>query len=280
MSEAAAWAFVVPVKGGTYAKSRLRAALGPAGATLAGAFARDTVCAIRSGMPESPVLVVTADESVAEWAVEAGCVLVADPGQGLDAAVAHGVAKAREHRPDVSVVLGDHPALRPEEVTAAAGAAAAYPASFVPDGDGSGTAGLFLRAGSRVWTAFGSDSARRHESAGYARLDLDLPGLREDVDDAAGLERARRLGAGVHTRAVLDGSVVPVQASIHTVTPDGGGTALLDDGTEVTFAAERIVESGLLHVRTGQRVSVELSSDGSEAARVWIVGIGPGEVIR
>jgi 2-phospho-L-lactate guanylyltransferase len=71
-----------------------------------------------------------------------------------------------------------------------------------------------------------------------------------------------------------------VQASIHSVSPDGGGTALLDDGTQIAFTAERLAESGLLHVRPGQRVSVELDERGSTATRVWIVGIGPGEVIR
>lgn len=71
-----------------------------------------------------------------------------------------------------------------------------------------------------------------------------------------------------------------MQASIHTVTPDGSGTALLDDGREIAFADEQIAQSGLRQVRVGQRVSVELDDDGVRASRVWIVGIGPGEMIR
>jgi 2-phospho-L-lactate guanylyltransferase len=70
-----------------------------------------------------------------------------------------------------------------------------------------------------------------------------------------------------------------VQASIHT-TDDTGGTALLDDGREVTWDLASVARSGLRHLRTGQRVSVELSEDETRATRVWIVGIGDGEVIR
>lgn len=70
-----------------------------------------------------------------------------------------------------------------------------------------------------------------------------------------------------------------MQASIHT-TDDTGGTALLDDGREVTWDLASVARSGLRHLRTGQRVSVELSEDETRATRVWIVGIGDGEVIR
>ncbi|KRE41947.1 hypothetical protein [Knoellia sp. Soil729] len=69
-----------------------------------------------------------------------------------------------------------------------------------------------------------------------------------------------------------------MQASVHTFSPDGSGSALLDDGQEVSWPGEVFAHSALRHVRIGQRVSVEL--DGETVTRLWIVGIGEGEVIR
>ncbi|CAN7499140.1 hypothetical protein [Knoellia sp. LjRoot47] len=69
-----------------------------------------------------------------------------------------------------------------------------------------------------------------------------------------------------------------MQASIHTFAEDGSGSALLDDGQVVTWPGEVFADSALRHVRPGQRVSVEV--EGAEVTRLWIVGIGEGEVIR
>lgn len=70
-----------------------------------------------------------------------------------------------------------------------------------------------------------------------------------------------------------------MQASIHT-TSDAGGTALLNDGVEITWDLASVAGSGLIHLRVGQRVSVELDGSGRHATRVWIVGIGDGETIN
>ena len=69
-----------------------------------------------------------------------------------------------------------------------------------------------------------------------------------------------------------------MQASIHTFSEDGSGSALLDDGRVVSWPGEVFAHSALRHVRVGQRVSVDL--DGPAVTRLWIVGIGEGEVIR
>jgi 2-phospho-L-lactate/phosphoenolpyruvate guanylyltransferase len=275
------WAVVVPVKGGPLAKSRLdlpRAAR----AALADAFARDTVAALVAGMPGAPVLVVSADPDVAAWVREAGHRLVADPGAGLDAAVAAGVDAAGASGADrVAVVLADHPALRPDEVRAAVAAASEHPASVLADADDDGTALRTLPTRGPARTAFGHGSAAAHERLGHVRLDLDLPGLRVDVDDAASLAAAVALGLGPHSRAALAHASLPgVQASIHRIEPDGSGSALLDDGLEVLVPAGAAVSSGLRHLRVGQRVSVELDDAGRVATRVWVVGIGPGEDVR
>jgi 2-phospho-L-lactate/phosphoenolpyruvate guanylyltransferase len=277
------WAVVVPVKGGPLAKSRLHLPR-EARAALADAFARDTVDALAAGMPGARVLVVTSDAAVAGWVLAAGHAVVADPGSGLDAAVAAGVAAALEVGASrVAVVLGDHPALRAEEVRAAVAAAGEHPASVLADADDGGTALLTLPAAGAgsVRTAFGAGSAAAHERLGHVRLELDLPGLRVDVDDAASLAAAVRLGLGPHSREALAHASLPgVQATIHRIEPDGSGSALLDDGLEVVVPPGAAVAGGLRHLRVGQRVSVELDEAGRVATRVWVVGIGPGEDIR
>lgn len=70
-----------------------------------------------------------------------------------------------------------------------------------------------------------------------------------------------------------------MQASVHTVAEDGSGTALLDDGREVRFAAAVFERSGLRHLRPGQRVSIVLGGEPGVISRLWIVGIGDGERI-
>jgi 2-phospho-L-lactate guanylyltransferase len=275
------WALVVPIKGGPLAKSRLHLPRASR-AALADAFARDTVAALAAGMPGAPVLVVTSDPAVAAWVAAAGHAVVTDPGAGLDAAVAAGLDAARDRgAARVAVVLGDHPALRPAEVAAALAAAGGHPASVLADADGTGTALLTLTTARPARTAFGPGSAAAHERLGHHRLDLDLPGLRVDVDDAASLAAATRIGLGPHSAAALAHASLPgVQATIHRIEPDGSGSALLDDGVEVSVPVGAAAASGLRHLRVGQRVSVELDDTGLAATRVWVVGIGPGEDIH
>lgn len=280
------WAAVVPVKGGPLAKSRLAMPRADR-LRLADAFARDTVAALQAATPGMPVLVVSSDPAVSRWVATDGARLVADPGLGLDAAVAAGcrVAASLGAR-RIAVVLGDHPALTPREVSAALEATTRHPACVVPDADGDGTAMLTVTVpagGSTVdvRTAFGPGSALAHEQLGHTRLELDLPGLRVDVDDAESLAAAANLGMGPHSALALARATVPgVQATIHRIADDGSGSALLDDGVEVQLPRDAAAVSGLRHLRIGQRVSIELDATGVAATRVWIVGIGPGEDVR
>ncbi len=275
------WFVVVPVKGGGDAKSRLGLPSGAVRAAVATALARDTVAAALAGMPPGRVLVVTADRLTAAWALADGAITVTDPGAGLDGAAEAGTAAARERGGDaVAVLLGDHPCLRPDDLRAALTAAAAHPRAFVPDADGSGTALLTTRGGLPLAPRFGPGSAGRHAESGAVRLDLDLPRLRHDVDDVASLDAAVRIGVGAFTRSAMTGSLRSVQASIHTVESNGGGSALLDDGRAVDFGPEALVGSGLRMLRIGQRVSIELDEPARRATRVWIVGIGDTEMIR
>ncbi|MBM6400481.1 2-phospho-L-lactate guanylyltransferase [Phycicoccus sonneratiae] len=281
-------ALVVPVKGGPLAKSRLDLPEGTRRA-FAEAFARDTLAAAATALPDAVVLVVTSDRGVRLGVTADGFRVVDDPGEGLDPAVAAGFAAAVAlGAGTVGVLLADHPALRPEELLTALAAARGRGPVVVPDADGTGTALLVLplvdpagRPCTVPPTRFGPGSAAAHEGLGWERVEVDAPGLRGDVDDAASFAEAIAAGVGPHTRAALARATLPgVQATIHRIPGDEGGSALLDDGREVAVPLAALVDSGLLHLRVGQRVSLELDDAEAAATRVWIVGIGPGETIR
>ena len=183
------------------------------------------------------------------------------------------------------MLLGDLPALLPEDLVAALSAAAAFERAVVPDADGTGTVLLTARRGA-LEPAFGPGSAERHVRAGHERLDLDLPRLRTDVDDDLSLTRARALGLGPATSACLaalahsPATLPDMQASVHTFDEQSGsGTALLDDGREIGFSSEVFARSSLRHLRAGQRVSIELGEGGADIERLWIVGIGDDQRI-
>jgi 2-phospho-L-lactate guanylyltransferase len=287
------WHLVVPVKGGAAAKSRLHPPAGVGREALALALATDCLTACCSGMPPGRVLVVTSDQRVAQLAADVGARVVGDPGQGLNAAVVAG----RDHVladglhadaagavvPAVAVLLGDLPALRPGDLTAALGAAAAYPMAVVPDASGTGTVLLTALEGALLVPSFGARSAGRHEASGHHRLDLDLPRLRTDVDDDLALRSALELGVGAATLRALGmapTTLPPMQANVHTFDDESGsGSVLLDDGREVAFTGAVFEASALRHVRPGQRLSIHLADAGQSVAKLWIVGIGDDQRI-
>ena len=206
------WVVVLPVKHARHGKRRLSGA--PLGATaaarsgLARAIAVDALTAARACRLVRRLVVVTGDPVIAALAGEAGDDVLGGDDQGLDAAVESGLARAREGWPELgcAVLLADVPALRPEQLEGALRAASAHPRSFVPDLDGHGTVLLAARPGVPARPAFGAGSAARHERLGAVRLDLDLPGLRRDVDTLADLRGAVALGVGPATRAALAGT--------------------------------------------------------------------------
>lgn len=197
------WTLVLPLKGGTAAKSRLG---GPPG--LATALALDTVEAALGCRPVRRVLVVTADDATALDAAALGADVVTErtPGSGLPAAIRDGLAAA-DPAGRTAVLLGDLPALRPADLAAGLAACAEAllraPSALVPDADGTGSVLLAARRPGDLSPAFGPGSAARHEAGGAVRLDLDLPRLRRDVDTADDLRAARALGVGHRTAAVL-----------------------------------------------------------------------------
>lgn len=71
-----------------------------------------------------------------------------------------------------------------------------------------------------------------------------------------------------------------MQGTVHTyVHQTGSGSVLMDNGRELSFSRDAFAASGLRHLRTGQRVSLDVGSDGA-VSRLWIVGIGTGQIIH
>jgi cold shock CspA family protein len=69
-----------------------------------------------------------------------------------------------------------------------------------------------------------------------------------------------------------------MQASVHSFDPQtGDGSVLLDDGRRVPFDGEVFARSGLRLLRSGQRVTVELSdanADDASAGRPVVRRLG------
>ncbi|QTE31351.1 2-phospho-L-lactate guanylyltransferase [Pengzhenrongella sicca] len=208
------WALVVPLKLATDAKSRLAGHLSPGRRLeLALAMLGDTIEAAAAATGVDHLVVVTADAAMAAAATAAAGGLATDlvdepDPPGLNAAVRAGIRAARAGRPAhaVGVLLGDLPALRPAELSAALALAARHRLALVPDAGGTGTTLLTALAGVAVAPAFGPGSARRHAAGGHVVVAVPArSGLVRDVDVPADIAAVLALGVGHRTARVLRG---------------------------------------------------------------------------
>lgn len=192
---------VIPVRDAASAKSRLAAAGGAEAdarrASLAAAIALDTVMAARAAGEVGELIVVgSLPEPVA------GVRVIDDPGYGLLVAIGAGLAAA-DPAMSTAVLLGDLPALQPQDLDAALVAASEHHWAFVADAEGDGTTLVVASAGLPHSLRFGADSAEQHRDAGYVELDVrEHSGLRRDVDT---LEQLAVLGLLAEAGAVLMG---------------------------------------------------------------------------
>jgi 2-phospho-L-lactate guanylyltransferase len=195
------WTIIVPLKALPAAKSRLAAASPDPQqhANLVEAIRADTLETARA---VGRVLIVVDAPAGAQPAADE--LVLVQIGDGLNQAVREAGALAARRWPDdgVAALVGDLPALRPDELRAALTLAGATAHAFVPDSAGTGTTLLTAGPGADLDPAFGPGSAERH--AGFAARLPAGPGLRLDVDTAADLEQARVLGVGPATRAALN----------------------------------------------------------------------------
>ncbi len=193
------WTVVIPVKPAAHGKSRLTVP-GVGREQLARAIALDTIAAASAA---AQVIVVTDDPQTAAAARALGATVCPDPGDGLDAAVAAGASAAGTQTPRAAL-LGDLPALQPDDLTAALHEAASHPRAVVPDADGTGTTLVTAAPGVGWASAFGDGSYARHLALGCAPLTVpDGSSLRRDVDTAEQLAAASALGLGPRTAGLL-----------------------------------------------------------------------------
>ena len=200
------WIVVIPVKGTADAKSRFGDELADrAGVALA--IALDTVSAALLASTVVGVIVVAGAAVAAAFDELDALVVVEHEPAGLAAAIASGIELASELGAPgrgTAVLLGDLPALAPEELDAALALAAAHERAMVADADGTGTVLVTAADGATHATAFGAGSAAAHTAAGYVPLELPASsGLRNDVDTLDQLT-ALRGGMGERTERALD----------------------------------------------------------------------------
>ncbi|CAL9294105.1 2-phospho-L-lactate guanylyltransferase [Streptomyces sp. SudanB182_2057] len=214
------WTLVIPLKPLARAKSRLADTAGDGVRPgLALAFAQDTVGAALACAEVPDVAVVTDDELAGRELAALGARIVPDvPGGGLNAALAHGAAVVRRHRPGAAVAAlnADLPALRPAELSRVLAAAAEFPRAFLPDAAGVGTTLLAATRGRELRPAFGVDSRARHRASGAVELaPAGVDSVRQDVDTGADLRAALALGVGRFTAAVAAGLLIPGSGDPH-----------------------------------------------------------------
>ncbi|WTO34905.1 2-phospho-L-lactate guanylyltransferase [Streptomyces achromogenes] len=214
------WTLVIPLKPLARAKSRLADTAGDGVRPgLALAFAQDTVVAALACAEVPDVAVVTDDELAGRELAALGARIVPDvPGGGLNAALAHGAAAVRRHRPGAAVAAlnADLPALRPAELSRVLAAAAEFPRAFLPDAAEVGTTLLAAVGGQELRPAFGADSRARHRVSGAAELaPAGVDSVRQDVDTGADLRAALALGVGRFTAAVAAGLLIPGSGDAH-----------------------------------------------------------------
>jgi 2-phospho-L-lactate guanylyltransferase len=204
------WSIVIPFKGGVGAKSRFASAFGADRQRIALAFLRDTVAAVADVDAVDRVILVSAEPLLHEALLPFEVEVVADPGGGLNAAVAAGVTHAQNLAPEsfAAVLVGDLPALKGADLAAALdlaveAARGGHPLGFVADKDGTGTTAVTAAPGATASTRFGLGSRESHAAAGF--VELAVPGassLHLDIDDAPTLDGVLDL-VGPLTRAEL-----------------------------------------------------------------------------
>ncbi|GGY44071.1 2-phospho-L-lactate guanylyltransferase [Streptomyces djakartensis] len=210
------WTLVVPLKPLARAKSRLADTaddgLRP---DLALAFAQDTVAAALACPAVRDVAVVTDDARAGRELAALGAAIIPDePGDGLNAALAHATGVVRSARPEspVAALNADLPALRPAELSRVLDAAVEFPRAFLADAAAIGTTLLTAAPGRELRPAFGADSRSLHRASGAVELSLAaVDSVRHDVDTGDDLRGALALGVGPHTAAAAARLLIPGQ---------------------------------------------------------------------
>lgn len=203
MSGDAGWAVIVPVKPTAIGKSRLVVDAVDRVA-LARAIALDTIAAAAACTLVDRVVVVTDDGGLVLLAFDIPGLRFVSEGEagGLNEAIAVGAA-ACEGMPRAAL-LGDVPALRPDDLAGALVQAGGVDRGVVADAEGTGSTLVTAAVGAPWASAFGEGSFAAHIGLGCVPLEIAASSsLRRDVDTADQLDAARALGLGPRTAALL-----------------------------------------------------------------------------
>lgn len=180
---------IIPVKSFRMGKQRLSESVTPLERERLGRSLAGHVAATVESAGLLP-LIVTADAEVVEWATSSGFPSLPDPGDGLDAAAAAGVAWA-EHTGSAWIVIhADLPLLGASDVGAVAAVVQAGSAAIAPSSDG-GTSAIGFRG--RFDFAFGRGSFHRHLARLPSPTVVARTGFLLDVDSPDDLGAARAL---------------------------------------------------------------------------------------
>lgn len=198
------WHVVLPLKGTPDAKSRLDLPRSTRD-RMVHAMAADTLEALLAAAEVQKVSILSRrrDLSLPSTSAAEAEVIVQPRGLGsLDQALAWFASTHTDGSSGLAVVVADLPALRPASMTAVLTSAAHHRVAMVTDTEGSGTTVLTAGNAAELPPHFGEASAAAHRAAGavYVR---GTPDVQCDVDTVLDLARARVLGLGQHTLALL-----------------------------------------------------------------------------
>jgi 2-phospho-L-lactate guanylyltransferase len=200
------WA-LIPVKTRAARKGRLAAVLTPAQRQQMAALMLDDVIAALRAAEHVAGIAIVSDEELPQ---HPDVLHLADPGQGLNAAVTAGVAALASRGIGAVLVLhGDLPLLTGPEVDALIAAGRATGLALAPDRREEGTNAIYLAPPTGFEFHFGHLSYGRHRAeaarAGRTPATLKLPGLSFDVDEATDLEQL--IARGGQRYAFLPGAL-------------------------------------------------------------------------
>jgi len=200
------YGIVVPAKPPAVAKSRLLDLGDEARRDLVVAFAADTIIAALQSPVVDVVLAVTDDVAFADHLAALGAEVIPDgAADDLNGSLLQAAAELHRRWPrlHIAAVCADLPAMRSAELTRALSAAPSHLQSFVADTERVGTTVLVAPSLEVFLPRFGVDSRAAHLADGAIEIDVvDIETLRRDVDTAADLAAAIRLGVGARTATV------------------------------------------------------------------------------
>lgn len=204
------WDVIIPLRGSSVgAKTRLVGQdAGPGlGRAVAFAFASDVIDVVKTNPVVAQTIVLTAHEATAAAFSESGITTVLDSdASSLNASISTLSSQLRQAQPTraQAVLVADLPSLTANDFAELLNLAEQKSFSVLSDKDKSGTCFLSCTAPLVINPSFGPNSYQTHIKSGFIPITpSNAPSIWTDVDTPTDLEKALRLGVGVHTAQLL-----------------------------------------------------------------------------